>query len=73
MSSNDVVCVGDTAVPMAVDNDPAGAATLDALMAEIKGMRNRMDEMETSKQNEVDSMKSRISQLEIRIILWKDH
>ena len=45
-----MVCVGDTAVPMAVDNGPAGVATLDALMAEIKGMRNRMDEMETSKQ-----------------------
>ena len=59
---------GDTASPMDVGNrisQPEDrSTTLAAIMDEMKGMRNRMDEMETSKQNETDSMKSRISQLE---------
>ena len=57
---------GDTAsLPMDVVSEPKDSSTtLATIMAEIKGIRNRMDEMETSKQNEIDSMKSRISQME---------
>ena len=56
---------GDTASPMDVVSEPKDKpTTLAAIMAEMKGMRYRMDEMETSKQNEIDSMISRISQME---------
>ena len=47
---------GDTASPMISESEDR-STTLAAIM-------NRMDEMETSKQNESDSMKSQISQLE---------
>ena len=45
-----------------------GSTTVAALIAENHSMRNRMDEMET-----IDSMKSRILNWRIRIILWRDH
>ena len=52
---------GDTASPMDMVTEPKDKpTTLATIMAEMKGMRNRMDEMETSKQNEIDSMNSRI-------------
>ena len=66
---------GDTASPMDVVSEPKDkSTTLDALMlmAEMKGMRNRMDEMETSKQNDIESMNSRISQMEDHNKLLQD-
>ena len=49
-----------------------GSTTLATIMAEIKDMRNRMDETEMSKQNEIDHMKSRISQMEEENKLLQD-